>query len=302
MRYKSQFSNYYDIISFKGGGVKMFAKDLTRDNSLILIADDDSVTRKKLSDFLRNKSWRVIEAVNGEEAIEKYQEAKPNLILMDDIMPELDGFASCDRIQKLPRGKMTPIIMICSSDNDICVNKAFAAGATDYVFRPLDFEILGARIARLLRNGFKKYHDLYQIILEQFSQTGNMIPNLFSQEEPENILNYLSPAYRFNFFSGALISPAASVYKFLEVHGQMNDDAMIKALNQGKKSKQAILECQHLYQDELIEWMESLGNMYTKVYGFDPFLLMRNYLENKAIEHNITREKEIIRSVHEILG
>jgi len=84
---------------------------------LILIVDDDSFMRKILVRYLERENYRVVEATNGMEALKIYQEFHPDIILLDAMMPVLDGFECCSRLQKLPNGDHTPVLIITALED-----------------------------------------------------------------------------------------------------------------------------------------------------------------------------------------
>lgn len=70
--------------------------------SLILIADDERATRVMLRLILKKEGYQVVEATNGQECLAAYQRQKPDLVLLDALMPEMDGFTCCTKIKSLP--------------------------------------------------------------------------------------------------------------------------------------------------------------------------------------------------------
>ena len=123
---------------------------VTIDNSLILIADDSKFLRYQYRKILESEGYTVIEAENGIQALFIYEQSKPDIILMDYIMPLMDGVTACARLQELPGGKTTPVIMITSLSDDNAVDLAFDAGATDYITKPIHWAVLRQRVRRIL--------------------------------------------------------------------------------------------------------------------------------------------------------
>ncbi|MCL6635389.1 MAG: EAL domain-containing protein [Peptococcaceae bacterium] len=121
-----------------------------RDKSLVLVVDDSKLMRLKLRRIMEDEGYTVIEAENGAQALSAFAEHHPDLILMDCVMPEMDGFAACARLQGLPGGSRTPVVMITSLEDDHAVELAFASGATDYITKPINWAVLRHRVRRLL--------------------------------------------------------------------------------------------------------------------------------------------------------
>lgn len=112
----------------------------------VMIADDDRVSRIALRGILEKQGYKVTEAQNGEEALSYLDDDTPDVILMDAVMPVLDGFDACARIQSLPPSKVCPVIMMTALEDEAAVEKAFAAGASDYITKSSGTSVLLSRI------------------------------------------------------------------------------------------------------------------------------------------------------------
>jgi len=117
---------------------------------LVLVADDDRGTRNISRRVMEREGYEVIEAENGEDCLEKYSSYRPDLVLLDGMMPILDGFDACARLRQLPQGEQLPILMVTALEDNNSVDKAFAAGATDYITKPIHWAVLRQRVRRLL--------------------------------------------------------------------------------------------------------------------------------------------------------
>jgi CheY-like chemotaxis protein len=95
--------------------------------------------------------YRVIEAMNGEEAVKLARSEAPNLILMDLSLPVIDGLAATRLIRKLPNSESTPIIAVSAHDTSDFQSEAIEAGCNTYVTKPIDFNELELLIAQLLK-------------------------------------------------------------------------------------------------------------------------------------------------------
>jgi len=127
-------------------------------SATILIADDDLVNRKLLRRLLEQDGHAVVAAANGAEALELFAEEQIDIVLLDIIMPELDGIAVLERLKETPEGKHVPVIMISAVDETESVVRCIEAGADDYLAKPFNPVILRARInAGLMK---KRLHDL----------------------------------------------------------------------------------------------------------------------------------------------
>jgi signal transduction histidine kinase len=114
-------------------------------NGRILVVDDQPVNLRVVSSLLSRQGYEVIAASSGDEAVARYREAAPDLVLLDMIMPGMDGFDVLKALHALPP-PVAPIIFVTSAhDRDILL-RAFAAGVVDYVTKPFLPEELLARI------------------------------------------------------------------------------------------------------------------------------------------------------------
>ena len=119
--------------------------------SLILIADDDPTMRGFLRESLEAEAFKVIEAVDGAQAVSLFASQKPDLILLDVSMPGMDGFEACAAVRRLPGGDVTPILMLTGLDDYESVSKAYEAGATDFSVKPINVLVLIHRVRYMLR-------------------------------------------------------------------------------------------------------------------------------------------------------
>lgn len=117
----------------------------------VLVVDDDRGMRFAMRKVLEKDGYRVDEVANGEQAVMYCERFMPDLVLMDAIMPGMDGFKACSEIQNLPSGKHVPVLIITALNDEVSIGRAFSSGATDYISKPVNFSVLRKRIARLLQ-------------------------------------------------------------------------------------------------------------------------------------------------------
>jgi diguanylate cyclase (GGDEF)-like protein/PAS domain S-box-containing protein len=116
----------------------------------ILVVDDDPWIRKLLAQILRRYGYAVETAENGQQAID-YIKHHPDLILMDADMPVLDGITACQQIKKLPDAENIPIVMVTAIVETQWIDSAYAAGATDYITKPVNMDVLRNRLDYILQ-------------------------------------------------------------------------------------------------------------------------------------------------------
>ena len=120
-------------------------------NLRVLTVDDNRTNLQILQVFIRKLGHTVIQAENGEVAVARYLEEKPDLILMDIMMPVVDGFEATRRIRALPSDRWVPIIYLSALDRDENLVGGLEAGGDDYLSKPVNFVVLEAKIRSMQR-------------------------------------------------------------------------------------------------------------------------------------------------------
>ena len=131
----------------------MTTKTAHRATPLALVVDDDLSLRLSMCAALAKAGFTTIEAENGQQAIDSFQSNRPDLILLDVIMPDMDGFETCKAIRELREGKYSQILMVTGLDDTESIERAFEAGANDFVSKPINWTMLGHRGKYMLRAG-----------------------------------------------------------------------------------------------------------------------------------------------------
>ena len=122
------------------------------DSLKVLMVDDESRMRKLVSDFLTRKGYQVIEAGDGEEAIDKFYEDKNiSLVILDVMMPKMNGWDTCRQIRK---NSNVPIIMLTAKSDEASELNGFDCGADEYISKPFSPKILTARVDALIRRSY----------------------------------------------------------------------------------------------------------------------------------------------------
>ncbi len=136
-------------------------------NASVLIVDDDANTRFLLRHFLEREGYTIEEAEDGIQAIEMYEHLRPSIVLLDAVMPGKDGFEVCAWLQSAPPSERTPVLMITGLEDQESVDRAFEAGAVDYVTKPIHWAVLRQRLRRVIltRQLEKLRDDLTQMIV-----------------------------------------------------------------------------------------------------------------------------------------
>ncbi len=110
-----------------------------------LVVDDSSVIRKVARRILEGLDFQIVEAENGEEAIELCRKQIPDAILLDWNMPKMDGYDFLRALRRLPGGDK-PKVVFCTTENDVAhIARALHAGANEYIMKPFDKDIVEAK-------------------------------------------------------------------------------------------------------------------------------------------------------------
>ncbi|MBU5638414.1 EAL domain-containing protein [Geomonas sp. Red69] len=126
---------------------------------LVLVADDDEMMRDLAVAALEQAGFFVALAENGAVALEQFRQLQPDIVLLDVMMPEMDGFSTCRALRALPAGGDVPILMMTGLDDTRAIEQAYHAGATDFITKPIHWAILRHRVRYMLRSS-KAMRDL----------------------------------------------------------------------------------------------------------------------------------------------
>jgi len=123
-----------------------------RATPLLLVVDDDAVIRSMLKKALARHQYEVIEASNGTEAVELFRAHRPDMVLLDVLMPVMNGYEACDAMRQIDLEQLVPIIMLTGQDDISSIERAFEAGATDFITKPINWSLFNQRIRYALRS------------------------------------------------------------------------------------------------------------------------------------------------------
>ena len=143
----------------------------------ILVVDDEDKIRIIIKKYAEFEGYAITEASNGMEAIEACQREDFDLIIMDVMMPELDGFSACKEIKKI---KDIPVIMLSARGEEYDKIHGFESGVDDYVVKPFSLEILHSRILAILRRSMKK--EEYRLFCDEITLDKESLSVFYKQE------------------------------------------------------------------------------------------------------------------------
>ncbi len=185
------------------------------EKSTILIVDDSPANLELLSDFLEDSGFNLLAAEDGHTALEIAAKENPDLILLDVMMPNLDGFETCRRLKANRATKEIPVIFSTALSETEDKVKAFKIGAADYVTKPFEFAEILARInthlsIRKLQKSLleqnqqlqqenirrRRVLDALQESRQRYRVLADYSTDMISQQSPEGVYRYVSPACR----------------------------------------------------------------------------------------------------------
>jgi DNA-binding response OmpR family regulator len=117
----------------------------------VLLVDDDEVSLMLTAIALRERGFDIVEVTSGESALAALNDANPDLILLDALMPGMDGFQTCRALRVLPGYAQTPVLMLTGLDDDASISRAYRAGATDFFVKGTQWSLLAGRLRYMLR-------------------------------------------------------------------------------------------------------------------------------------------------------
>jgi two-component system, HptB-dependent secretion and biofilm response regulator len=117
----------------------------------VLVIDDDAITRTLLVGIVRQHGYKVVQAANGVEGMRKFEIESPDLVLTDMNMPVMDGFGVIESIREIASGRWLPIVAVTGANEIETQVRALKCGADDYMVKPIDAAILGAKLTAISR-------------------------------------------------------------------------------------------------------------------------------------------------------
>ena len=136
---------------------------MKKKDTTILLVDDELDILEIIGYNLSAEGYNVVTAQNGVEAIKKAKKHKPELIILDVMMPEMDGIEACEKLRLLPELSETVITFLTARGEDYSQVAGFDAGADDYITKPIKPKVLTSKVKSLLRR-FKTQDESQQII------------------------------------------------------------------------------------------------------------------------------------------
>ena len=120
--------------------------------SKVLLVDDDEVTLLLTAEALRERGFELVESASGEQLLAMLNDWTPDIVVLDAMMPGLDGFATCQALRALAGFEHMPVLMLTGLDDEASINRAYQVGATDFLVKSTQWSLLAGRLRNLLRS------------------------------------------------------------------------------------------------------------------------------------------------------
>ncbi|MBN1615127.1 MAG: EAL domain-containing protein [Deltaproteobacteria bacterium] len=249
---------------------------------LILVVDDDPAIRVLARVALEKEGLAVEEAESGEGALSLLASLKPDLILLDVMMPGMDGFSVCEKVRQIPGGDRLPICMMTGLEDTESIHRAYQAGATDFITKPINWLILGYRVRYILRAS-RAFDEVYRAESKSRAILG-AIPDAMMRISSEGIVLESRGAL------GAGLSPIedgiSAVYEVMPA--QFARELMQQVGESLKTGRVQILEFGQVLEGKPIEW-----EIRTVRSGDDEALsIIRDITERKKTEKALKESEE----------
>ena len=217
----------------------MVTPSIGTNHTLVLVVDDDLVIQMQLRYAMEKEGYEVIVASNGKIALDICLNSPPDIVLLDAIMPVMDGFSCCAQLHA--HNSNISILMITGLDDQDSVDKAFAVGAVDYITKPIHWGVLKQRVRRLL----------------QMHWTMKELQDKITQEQLiSNITHKIRTSLNLEMILGTTV---------IEVRKLLKTDRVIVYRFQPDGSGYVIVE------SVAPEWDSMLGRIFKDTYFFDKF-------------------------------
>ncbi len=150
----------------------------------MLIVDDEPINRDSLSEVFKDE-YQVLTAASGPEALAMATEAEPDLILLDVMMPGMDGYEVCKRLKQAPQTRGIPVVFVTGLDDETAEIRGLALGAADYVHKPIVSAVMKARVNNLITLG-RTQRELVRLAEEKQRERMAVLLQRYAEKEDLN--------------------------------------------------------------------------------------------------------------------
>jgi diguanylate cyclase (GGDEF)-like protein/PAS domain S-box-containing protein len=218
---------------------------------LVLVVDDDDATRLLARAALEMEGCEVNEAGNGAEALSCLDARKHDLVLLDVMMPVMDGFSTCERIRHLPGKEMVPVIMMTGLDDTASINQAYEAGATDFITKPINWALLGHHLRYILRAS-SAIENLFKSESKNRALLNAIPDRMFRMSKTGEVLEARGPDALGEFLGPSSESVGRSIYEVLPA--QISQQLMRSAKKAIETNKTQVSESERQIEGKSHYW------------------------------------------------
>ncbi|HXA47039.1 MAG TPA: response regulator [Burkholderiaceae bacterium] len=282
----------------------------------ILIVDDTPANIGLLVDYLEDHSFRVVVAQDGEEGIKRAQFAQPDLILLDVMMPGMDGFETCRRLKAEAKTADIPVIFMTALTDSVEKVTGFDAGAVDYVTKPFQIEEVLARVnthlaLRAMQHQLEKQNDQLQIeIGVRLQVEAELRLTQYSVDHATDAIFWLAPDGAISFVNEAACSLLRNSrenllhMRFYDIEVDVTPEIWAKNWEQIKERRSCMLESRIRAKGNIVIPLESTVS-YLEFDGKEhAFVYARDVSERKRTEQSLNESyqnlKESSRKLEEM--
>ncbi|MRR51246.1 MAG: response regulator [Rhodocyclaceae bacterium] len=177
----------------------------------VLVVDDTATNRQILDVFLKRLGYQTIQACDGAQALEKFDAEQPDLVLMDVMMPVMDGFEATRHIKEREANRWVPVVFISAMDKDENLVAGLEAGGDDYLFKPVNFVVLKAKLKSIVRT-LELHRQVEETTRQLQTITDSLVDGLITINRQATILS-VNPAVEniFGYETGELLGRNVNV-------------------------------------------------------------------------------------------
>lgn len=233
---------------------------MKRDLGCVLVVDDNEMNRDLLSRRLQRQGHTVVVAANGVQAMEKVRSHPFDVVLLDIMMPELNGYEVLEQLKADPALRHIPVIMISALDDIESVVRCIELGAEDYLFKPFNPTLLGARIRACLEK--KHLRDQEQAYLKKLQEEQEKSEKLLLNILPKPVAEQLKRGQCIiadNFADVTVLF--ADIVNFTELSARLSPTELVELLNT------IFSTFDHLAEHHGLEKIKTIGDAYLVVGG-----------------------------------
>lgn len=251
---------------------------------LVLVVDDDETIRYLAKAALEQQGCLVHGAENGAAGLSFLRDMKVDLILLDVMMPEIDGFTFCQKLKELPDMKRVPVLMMTALEDTDAIRRAYHAGATDFITKPINWLIVGYRVHYMLRSS-KTLDELLRSESKNRALLNAMPDTMLRVSQDGTVLEFRGSS------DGILPVPetgqkGSKVYELMPA--QAGGQVMHHVREALRTGEMHVFECEQYVEGLPLQWEARI----VKSGDCETLVILRNITERKLTEKALKESEE----------